>query len=1221
MFKFIWIVVLILAFMMYGPYMDEHTYYMAKLADKSSWIIVLWWLMSAFIPVAYIIFKNKFFTKEQNISKNEGGVSNDKNERINLSMLSISFVVGFTIFFWIIGAQKWGYEWLWLMWLFNFYTLFVFFAILIIGFYSIGLFITKKLFKDTVLDKNNYLNFLIKLWIWISIFSFLAFLLVIFGIINIFTSIFLFLSLIAIILHTKNDLLKTKEWIETSLSEKIVDGELNYLYFFLLISSVLYVYFGFYYSFIPYPTAWDANHAYMYIPRMWAENGGYLWAERSAWTSGNIWQWLLAWVYTLNGWTSFSRDTWMVETNFLSAIFNLLVWLWLIQELIKFSFAYKNGKSLKNQNKLQSIDTMKFDTDKYTDIKWNYEQLDKALDEKKESEIENKKEFIIKSVLFLLWFILLLTWLTSGMGAFLVFVDNKMDLAMLCFSMLAILSTIKMLGTVSGNEGDDKIENKEKNIDLIQNKVNYFKKDYIIYAIFAWFFFAIANIIKPTANLDVMGMGLIIAILWFGGLALLSIILVAVWVLSIWKIHKFHEILDPKFWLISFVLWIIIGLFDTAKIWANNQKKVLATIVFLTSFVLALLPVKWTMEILKLSNGASFNPINSVKSIILWKNNSNPEGENLKHNLQCAGSCELSMYNNLYDDLKNPPGESYQEDNGRYVWYGGHKFVNPWWWFLVPYSEKLWKYDDLLVAMTKIQDKDLEWFDSYTGNFQSILNTKINIEEYRALSGADFQEFFAYDQNSIREEIYWNKIFSIYEKNKDGWIDKTINIPYKYLIPFNVTFNWSLQNSSSYYTDIWVNWLILFILVLIWLVYSLIKKDKLLLSFTLSTIIYWTIWYFIASGIIWYGIGGIIFTILSVLLLIQRTYKADVSDNIFMWILFLVFAMALPLNLFRISSYGGTWPFTYYRWWAWKNFYKPNEKVIPYTSKHIFDMSFGHYSQLIEAVNSRQKWETLLMAGTYAKYFFSNQKLIKTDQFLMTLWKRFSDGDTCKSYLRLKDKWIKHIVIDPNLWTVTKSKVWANAQLRNRFYAKQNPVNKDMEDPGVLVKLVDLAQDGYIELKYTNNIAIRYAFVLTDEEITAVTWLTSPEEIMNFRYKLTVMRYGYMEDYEGIYLDLINLMYGRIVTWQIIKDLNYMYKYNISSEDLDGYLWMLINKRSLLQEKWTELPGPVMHILSQYNIWLNYIKEWNKEAMTETLIKAVKTNISSSSQILWVEVK
>gem|GEM_PF-2757410 len=38
-----------------------------------------------------------------------------------------------------------------------------------------------------------------------------------------------------------------------------------------------------------------------------------------------------------------------------------------------------------------------------------------------------------------------------------------------------------------------------------------------------------------------------------------------------------------------------------------------------------------------------------------------------------------------------------------------------------------------------------------------------------------------------------------------------------------------------------------------------------------------------------------------------------------------------------------------------------------------------------------------------------------------------------------------------------------------------------------MVMLVDLAQEGYVELAYTNNIGIKYALILTDEEITEVT--------------------------------------------------------------------------------------------------------------------------------------
>lgn len=44
----------------------------------------------------------------------------------------------------------------------------------------------------------------------------------------------------------------------------------------LLAVTIMYYFYGFNLSFIPYSTAWDANHAYMYVPKILAENHGVL---------------------------------------------------------------------------------------------------------------------------------------------------------------------------------------------------------------------------------------------------------------------------------------------------------------------------------------------------------------------------------------------------------------------------------------------------------------------------------------------------------------------------------------------------------------------------------------------------------------------------------------------------------------------------------------------------------------------------------------------------------------------------------------------------------------------------------------------------------------------------------------------------------------------------------------------------------------------------------
>jgi hypothetical protein len=79
-------------------------------------------------------------------------------------------------------------------------------------------------------------------------------------------------------------------------------------------------------------------------------------------------------------------DTWAVEMNFLSGVFVLVFGLALLWEML---------------NIVSSLIFKKQD---------NFEPND------------------IKQILFLFGWFLILLWLTSGMGAFLVFVDNKTDL-------------------------------------------------------------------------------------------------------------------------------------------------------------------------------------------------------------------------------------------------------------------------------------------------------------------------------------------------------------------------------------------------------------------------------------------------------------------------------------------------------------------------------------------------------------------------------------------------------------------------------------------------------------------------------------------------------------------------------------------------------------------------------------------------------------------------
>ncbi|HBB03462.1 TPA: hypothetical protein DCZ39_00965 [Patescibacteria group bacterium] len=77
-----------------------------------------------------------------------------------------------------------------------------------------------------------------------------------------------------------------------------------------------------------------------------------------------------------------------------------------------------------------------------------------------------------------------------------------------------------------------------------------------------------------------------------------------------------------------------------------------------------------------------------------------------------------------------------------------------------------------------------------------------------------------------------------------------INIPYRYLIPFNVTFNRSLQNLSSYYTDIGFVRLLILMLLVLGFVYAMFNakrfnQDTNLVVLSSITIIGRAIWWII----------------------------------------------------------------------------------------------------------------------------------------------------------------------------------------------------------------------------------------------------------------------------------------------------------------------------------------------------------------------------------------
>ena len=80
-----------------------------------------------------------------------------------------------------------------------------------------------------------------------------------------------------------------------------------------------------------------------------------------------------------------------------------------------------------------------------------------------------------------------------------------------------------------------------------------------------------------------------------------------------------------------------------------------------------------------------------------------------------------------------------------------------------------------------------------------------------------------------------------------------LSLPYRYIVPLNMVFNRSLQNLSSYYTDLGFVRIVLFIILIVSLPYALVKRDTMLINLSLTTLLGWGIWWIIGSAILWYG--------------------------------------------------------------------------------------------------------------------------------------------------------------------------------------------------------------------------------------------------------------------------------------------------------------------------------------------------------------------------------
>ena len=1033
----------------------------------------------------------------------------------------------------------------------------------------------------------------------------------------------------------------------------------------------------------------------MYIPKILAENAGiYRW-NSVGYTMPGIWHQFLTFIFSLTWCTNWrlglSPDNIAISMNNLSAIFVLIFGVAIIFQIV----------SLIDDNKKEENNTK----DKESKLKkWENSTIASY-------EIKHTKWIIM-------WWTLLLLRLTSGMWAFLVIVDNKTDLWVMAFSLLALLAWLIFI---------------QQN-----NKTEKNKKDLLKYLIITWLIFGFAALAKITAFVDLALFGLLLVWLRFSPIASLGL-----WITIMWLVRKFNVLTSAVMitdtnatrliiiWISLAVMWLILWLLKVWKrklAWSNFVNLVVLWISFLLPFLIFKLP----RTIISSTKTDSFSVSNSLKSTFLWINSEKGENINNYKSLltqsslinpnfyssttnyevsdsqtnqksfsECTKIWDIYSKDELNENLQEIIGWWGWEDLWRYIWYGRKEFNKisiieyaPTWTgekntlnlFRALWPTMTWN----TLAKNLTEDQAISvmnrwlWTDESNIIFESNLlywllkkiwptsescywfnhDAKILCNNAEVINNFKIDDLRAIYENWIKNKNWeaWlllKKAIDAYEKAKSEWKvslftnnssifhdeivnlrqyyqshsissnEDSINIPYRYLVPLNISFNWSLQNLSSYYTDIWFIWIIIYILLIISLPCAIIKKDKILTCFSLTTIIWRWIWWIIWSAILRYWTVLISWSFITLILFTERLFNnkfLKILPKILWIVIWLAFLTQIIFNFLRINS---QWAFSIFVWYKWN---EGKQQVISvndnwefnikqktkywYSWKLAFNTQFAHYNPIINALANRKNEDWIIIAGTYIQYFLWNQWNIKSDWMLDNFRKKTSDWDLCKTYRRLRDDNTRYLIIDPNIWTVT---MWeGNETLFYRFFGKLDNNKTKIEVDWTIITLIRLADAWYLKLINTNNIWSKYAFIIDNETLrNQFGWNLMDDDVTLTRSKMAVFQYF---NSNSIFQIISNIFISRLTenpeAW--IEDLANIYWLEVNSKNIAESASKFINWK-ITQKDIEKLNQDERSILMNY-LNLKIMQKQNPNSFEDTINNILINNLFYNwSQIIALE--
>lgn len=1197
----------------YHAYMINHTYYYDMISSFAYWKLIISFMIISLLPI-WVIFKKKVFS---------------------LSYLAWSSLVMMLLWGFIHVGAKGGLVGT------TGSVLFLINMIILLG--LIGIFLW-WLYTGWALLYRKYINsnfttwsdILLSLWGGLGIFLLLNYILV-------FTQLFFWplawLQLIGMgyLLWSQKAIWKDTSLIMTASIHDIRQQQTGQqiIILVLLIITLCYVLFSFNLSFIPYSTARDANHAYMYFPKVWALNNGLFFSEGPVATP-------FLWMVYISYWFSLFKpfgssfllapDTVAVVLNNVSGRLALMFWLGATSSLINY---FREKRIILSD--LQS---------RYTfSIAWAY----------------------------------LLMWLMSGMGAFLVFVDNKTDLGVMSLTLLAIMSGFIFIKSLHN-----------KHLESFSRKISD-----NIPAIMSWFFFALAVLSKPTAFQD-----LIIFLLFFIGIFTGILGLVGIFLLVLAVLGK-AEAMSMVFY-VSKTLATKLGIAGIVAVAAqtvlsrrSKLVQVMKPLIYWGATIAVLLfAFKGSFIVVHQTINKSFSGTQLIKWVLLGKGDESNKNKDTSFALLADSGNSLSQVNEetatslpilkpdqctlssagltsdtLYDNLWDIQGGGLIEDLGRYIWFGQRVFSDPSTWttqeqnsygairlgypllktfFRTPGCYSLNHTADQLCEDPE-QGESIEGLEYLMSQVSTSSNQYLFlswiVEKYKQLwqeSSESSQDNISGDiQQALKTYVEGNVVHVSRDKNEK----LLIAVPYAFLTPLNVIFNRSLQNLSSYYTDIGFVWILPLILLLAGIFYSIYNRKRELLILHLVTLAWWIMWWFLASGIIWYAVGIIAWTTFANALFLGSLMTKKSSPiyhrtvRILLGILVIAALIQTAFNLTRIASQGWAGPFVRYKGATGKStefvfspqwFGQQEVIVYNYNAQDVFNAQFGHYNNFINHVKERSNKEGVLIAGTYIQYFLGNQNNIFADGLLTELWQWGSDNNTCHLDLRLEDKNIKYLVIDPNIWSVVQGE--GNSSLFDRFLAKIDKKTQTIIEDGTMSMLIKMVEDGYLKLINTNNMGAKYAYTFTNNQITEAISSIGDSDIQEklfnsfqsdsvlFKAKLAAPRF-FPEEAQHYFILIGQIFQMRLQQSEGIQDMADILGKQVDSLKVAKAL-SLINdpKRSAnLTELNKELSDDERTVLGYYLTIQQKLKANDARGVQEIIGQLLQASIAGWSQLITFE--